>query len=370
MGLKINKNGNEIEIITIYDWIFESFDTALGQVCIWVIFAMLVLYSEYIMGRYAIFHMSKYFPNIQDILSKQFFDAPGVFVIIIGTYMALCVMAWHNFLGRLAFLMSTISTGLSFGVIFLAVDMKGLIVSMIIGLVLGVAVYFLSKTRDEIIITGWWHFFVGIAITAIFFYGTCLYFLDSVYEVKYDLGVGEGVLEVYYKYGDIVFIATIIFVILVVAFYFIDINLKIKIPVTAVLSVMVCLFIIISFNSIIKKYDTESNELAVEPRFSFYQSFGGTTQLSEDVSDNISENHIINETSGESGMIQISVKSANIRSGAGKSYGVIGNGKKGDKYVLTDSEANGKWHEIYLDEAKQSTGWINEAVFERIEAEE
>ena len=69
--------------------------------------------------------------------------------------------------------------------------------------------------------------------------------------------------------------------------------------------------------------------------------------------------------------IRITADAANIRSGPGTSYDVIGSGKKGDEFVATGvtetTESGRVWYEIYLDDSRESIGWASEIVMEIIE---
>ncbi len=65
-------------------------------------------------------------------------------------------------------------------------------------------------------------------------------------------------------------------------------------------------------------------------------------------------------------LLVISVDSANIRSGPGKSYEVIANGKNGEGFIATGTQktasGGGEWYEIYLSEDKTATGWVSSKI--------
>lgn len=66
--------------------------------------------------------------------------------------------------------------------------------------------------------------------------------------------------------------------------------------------------------------------------------------------------------------LTVNVDAANIRSGPGTANGVIASGKRGESFAVTGNEektsGGGIWYEIYLDEAKTSTGWVSSKVVE------
>lgn len=62
----------------------------------------------------------------------------------------------------------------------------------------------------------------------------------------------------------------------------------------------------------------------------------------------------------------VTVSSANIRSGPGTDYGVVTTGVQGHEYIATgnqDEKSSGRiWYEIYLDDAREQTGWASDKV--------
>lgn len=73
-------------------------------------------------------------------------------------------------------------------------------------------------------------------------------------------------------------------------------------------------------------------------------------------------------TQEEVRIFTVSVDAANIRSGAGKSNGVIASGKRGETFAATGNEeqtsGGSTWYEIYLDDSRTSTGWVSDKVVE------
>lgn len=62
----------------------------------------------------------------------------------------------------------------------------------------------------------------------------------------------------------------------------------------------------------------------------------------------------------------VTVSSANIRSGPGTDYGVVTTGVEGQEYIATgnqEEKSSGRiWYEIYLDDAREQTGWASSKV--------
>ena len=64
--------------------------------------------------------------------------------------------------------------------------------------------------------------------------------------------------------------------------------------------------------------------------------------------------------------MEITVESANIRSGPGTDNDIVTTAKKGDTFVATGNEKQAfdgsTWYEIYLDDDMTETGWASEKV--------
>lgn len=81
----------------------------------------------------------------------------------------------------------------------------------------------------------------------------------------------------------------------------------------------------------------------------------------EDVEDETEQSEELPEK-----IMVVTVSSANIRSGPGTDYGVVATGTQGEEYIATgnqEQKSSGRiWYEIYLDDAKEQTGWASEKV--------
>lgn len=86
--------------------------------------------------------------------------------------------------------------------------------------------------------------------------------------------------------------------------------------------------------------------------------------VQEEQSDYLMEEDMV-ATEADKVMV-VTVSSANIRSGPGTDYGVVTTGVEGQEYIATgnqEEKSSGRiWYEIYLDDAREQTGWASSKV--------